>query len=132
MAEQVCQGRVGAIFVLDSSRLTRSSVDWIHLLDLCASTDVLIVHERGVFSPSVPDDLLLLKLKAQFSEPCGRRPVRRAGRCGSDTSRGARARGETTDRHARGKAEDAREPGGAVAVPGHEQETRGRRTGRRM
>ncbi len=88
---------------------------------------MLIVDEQGVFSPSEPDDLLLLKLRAMLSEPC----VRRSARRGSDARRGARARREMTQGSARGEAEAAREPGGTAAVPDHEQDTRGRRTGRR-
>ncbi|UCC74281.1 MAG: recombinase family protein [Gemmatimonadota bacterium] len=68
LAQQVSQGRVGAIFALEVSRLARSSADWHHLLDLCGWTDVVIADEQAVFAPNDPNDRLLLGLKGQMSE----------------------------------------------------------------
>ncbi len=68
LAQEVSQGRVGAIFALEVSRLARSSADWHRLLDLCGWTDVLIADEQAVFAPNDPNDRLLLGLKGQMSE----------------------------------------------------------------
>ena len=68
LAEEVAQGRVGAIFALEVSRLARSSADWHRLLDLCGLADVVIVDEQGAYSPGEPDDRLLLGLKGTMSE----------------------------------------------------------------
>lgn len=68
LAEEVAHGRVGAIFALEVSRLSRSSADWHRLLELCALTDVVIVDEQAVYCPNDYNDRLLLGLKGQMSE----------------------------------------------------------------
>lgn len=68
LAEDVAHGRVGAIFALEPSRLSRRSSDWHRLLELCRFADVLIVDEAGVYAPQDPNDSLLLGLKGQMSE----------------------------------------------------------------
>ena len=68
IAEQVTQGKVGAIFALDVSRFARSSADWHRLLELCRWTDVLIIDEQATFDPTDPNDGLLLGFKGQMSE----------------------------------------------------------------
>ena len=32
---EVCEGRVGAVFCLEASRLARNGRDWHHLIELC-------------------------------------------------------------------------------------------------
>jgi len=68
LAEEVAQGRVGAVFALEVSRLARSSTDWHRLLDLCGLADVLIADDQGVYSPRDYNDRLLLGLKGQFAD----------------------------------------------------------------
>jgi DNA invertase Pin-like site-specific DNA recombinase len=68
LAEDVAQGRVGALFALELSRLTRSSADWHRLLELCGLADVVIVDEQAVYTPRDYNDQLLLGLKGQMSE----------------------------------------------------------------
>lgn len=68
MAEQVTQGKVGAILGLDVSRFARSSADWHRLLELCRWADVLIIDEQGIFDPADRNDGLLLGFKGQMSE----------------------------------------------------------------
>ncbi|MDC0678995.1 recombinase family protein [Sorangium atrum] len=68
LSEQVAQGRVGAIFVLEVSRLSRSSADWHRLLDLCGVADVVLVDEQAVYHPADPNDRLLLGIKGTMSE----------------------------------------------------------------
>ena len=48
LAEGVAHGRVGAIFALEVSRLSRSSADWHRLLELCGLADVVIADEQCV------------------------------------------------------------------------------------
>jgi DNA invertase Pin-like site-specific DNA recombinase len=64
----VANGRVGAIFALEVSRLARSCADWYRLLELCGLAHVAIVDEHAVYDPSQYDDRLLLGLKGQMSE----------------------------------------------------------------
>ena len=76
LAEDVAHGRVGAIFSLEVSRLTRSSADWHHLLDLCGLADVVLIDEQAVYTPRDYDDRLLLGLKGTMSEAEGERWMR--------------------------------------------------------
>jgi DNA invertase Pin-like site-specific DNA recombinase len=68
LAEDVVQGRVGAIFALEVSRLARCSADWYRLLDLCGVVDVVLIDEHSVYTPRSYDDRLLLGLKGVMSE----------------------------------------------------------------
>lgn len=68
LAEEVAHGRVGAIFALEVSRLSRSSADWHRLLDLCGLADVVIADEQAVYTPRDYNDRLLLGLKVTMSE----------------------------------------------------------------
>jgi len=68
LAKDVSEGRVGAIFALEVSRLARSCADWHHLLDLCGIADVVIADEQGCYRPRDYNDRLLLGLKGQMSE----------------------------------------------------------------
>jgi DNA invertase Pin-like site-specific DNA recombinase len=68
LVDDVVQGRVGAIFALEVSRLSRSSADWHRLLDLCSLTDVVIIDEERVYAPDDPDDRTLLGFKGTMSE----------------------------------------------------------------
>jgi DNA invertase Pin-like site-specific DNA recombinase len=68
LAEDVAHGRVGAIFALEVSRLSRSSADWHRLLELCNLADVVLVDEQAVYTPRDHNDRLLLGLKGTMSE----------------------------------------------------------------
>lgn len=68
LKEQVVQGRVGAIFALEVSRLARSSPEWQRLLDLCAIADVVLVDEQAVYDPADPSDRMTLGIKGVMSE----------------------------------------------------------------
>jgi DNA invertase Pin-like site-specific DNA recombinase len=68
LAEEVVQGRIGAIFALEVSRLARCSADWYRLLDLCGVADVVLIDEQSVYTPRTYDDRLLLGLKGVMSE----------------------------------------------------------------
>lgn len=68
LVEDVVEGRIGAIFALEVSRLSRSSADWHRLLDLCSLTDVVLLDEERVYAPDDPDDRTLLGFKGTMSE----------------------------------------------------------------
>ena len=68
LVEDVVEGRVGAIFALEVSRLSRSSADWHRLLELCSLTDVVLLDEERVYAPDDPDDRTLLGFKGTMSE----------------------------------------------------------------
>lgn len=64
----VCEGRIGAVYCLEASRLARNGRDWHHLIDLCALADALVIDLDGVYDPRQVNDRLLLGLKGTMSE----------------------------------------------------------------
>jgi DNA invertase Pin-like site-specific DNA recombinase len=59
--------KVGAVFALEASRLSRCCSDWHRLLEICALTGTLLVDEDGCYDPADFNDQLLLGLKATMS-----------------------------------------------------------------
>tara|TARA_R110002020_G_scaffold87495_1_gene215672 strand:- start:166 stop:2232 length:2067 start_codon:yes stop_codon:yes gene_type:complete len=68
LVSEVSLDKVGAIFVLEASRLSRSSADWNRLLELCSLTGTLIIDQDGCYNPSEFNDQLLLGLKGTMSQ----------------------------------------------------------------
>lgn len=66
MAE-VGLGHAGIVLGLEVSRLARNNIDWHRLLEVCATTDTLILDEDGLYSPQDHNDRLLLGLKGAMS-----------------------------------------------------------------
>jgi DNA invertase Pin-like site-specific DNA recombinase len=64
----VCDGKVGAVFALEASRLARNNRDWHHLIDLCVLTETVVVDAEGIYDPRLLNDRLLLGLKGTMSE----------------------------------------------------------------
>jgi len=64
----ICEGRIGAVFSLEASRLARNGRDWHTLLEFCGIVGTLIVDEEGVYDPTTPNDRLLLGMKGTMSE----------------------------------------------------------------
>ena len=56
-------GRVGAVFSLEASRLSRLCSDWHRLIEICALSDTLVIDEEGIYDPTRHNDSLLLGLK---------------------------------------------------------------------
>lgn len=68
LVTEVSMGKAGAIFVLEASRLSRSSADWNRLLELCSLTRTLIIDQDGCYDPVQFNDQLLLGLKGTMSQ----------------------------------------------------------------
>lgn len=68
LVADVSMAKVGAVFALEASRLSRSCTDWHRLLELCAMTNTLIIDEDGCYNPSDFNDQLLLGLKGTMSQ----------------------------------------------------------------
>jgi DNA invertase Pin-like site-specific DNA recombinase len=68
LVADVSMRKVGAVFALEASRLSRSSADWHRLLELCAFTDTVIIDEDGIYNPADFNDQLLLGLKGTMSQ----------------------------------------------------------------
>jgi DNA invertase Pin-like site-specific DNA recombinase len=64
----VSMNKVGAVFALEASRLSRSCTDWHRLLEICSLTGTLIIDEDGCYNPSDFNDQLLLGLKGTMSQ----------------------------------------------------------------
>ena len=63
----ICEGRVGAVFSLEASRLAGNGRDWHTLLEFCGLVGTLIVDEDGVYDPASPNDRLLLGMNGMVT-----------------------------------------------------------------
>jgi DNA invertase Pin-like site-specific DNA recombinase len=68
LVADVSMNKVGAVFALEASRLSRSNADWYRLLELCALTNTLLIDEDGCYDPADFNDQLLLGLKGTMSQ----------------------------------------------------------------
>jgi DNA invertase Pin-like site-specific DNA recombinase len=68
LVAEVSMDKVGAIFVLEASRLSRSSADWNRLLEICSLTRTLIIDQDGCYDLTQFNDQLLLGLKGTMSQ----------------------------------------------------------------
>ena len=64
----ICEGRVGAVFAIEASRLARNGRDWHTLIEFCGLVGTVIVDEDGTYEPRHPHDRLLLGMKGTMSE----------------------------------------------------------------
>jgi DNA invertase Pin-like site-specific DNA recombinase len=64
----VWEGRVGAVFALEASRLARNNRDWHHLIDLCALTETLLIDDDGIDDPRQLNDRFVLGMKGSMAE----------------------------------------------------------------
>src|SRR5436309_1914046 len=68
LVTEVCEGRVGAVFCVEASRLARNGRDWHHLIELCGLVGALVVDPEGIYDPRVINDRLVLGLRGTMSE----------------------------------------------------------------
>jgi DNA invertase Pin-like site-specific DNA recombinase len=64
----ICEGRVGAVFAIEASRLARNGRDWHTLIEFCGLVGTILVDEDGIYDPRHPNDRLLLGMKGTMSE----------------------------------------------------------------
>ena len=64
----ICEGRGGAVFAIEVSRLARNGRDWHTLIEFCGLVGTVIVDEDGAYEPRHPNDRLLLGMKGTMSE----------------------------------------------------------------
>ena len=64
----ICEGRVGAVFAIEASRLARNGRDWHTLIEFCGLVGTIIVDEDGIDDRRHPNDRLLLGMKGTMSE----------------------------------------------------------------
>jgi DNA invertase Pin-like site-specific DNA recombinase len=65
---EVTMDHVGLVLGLELSRLSRSSKDWYHLLEVCAVFGTLLADQDGVYDANDTNDRLILGLKGTMSE----------------------------------------------------------------
>jgi DNA invertase Pin-like site-specific DNA recombinase len=68
MLTQVTMRKVGIIFCIEASRLSRNSADWAHLFELCGYFDTLVADPQQVYDVSIPNDRLVLQIKGTVAE----------------------------------------------------------------
>ena len=64
----LCDGKVGAVFSIEASRLARNGRDWHTLLEFCSVVGALLVDADGIYDPGQINDRLLLGMKGTISE----------------------------------------------------------------
>lgn len=67
LASEIVSNRVGIVFMLEASRLSRSCSDWHRLIEICSITKTLIADESAVYDPREPNDRLLLGMLCDAS-----------------------------------------------------------------
>jgi DNA invertase Pin-like site-specific DNA recombinase len=65
---EVTLDHVGLVLGLELSRLSRSSKDWYHLLEVCAVFGTLLADQDGIYDANDTNDRLVLGLKGTMSE----------------------------------------------------------------
>src|SRR5271155_4467769 len=65
---EVTLDHVGMVVGLEISRLSRSSRDWYHLLEVCAIFGTLLADQDGIYDANDSNDRLVLGLKGTMSE----------------------------------------------------------------
>jgi DNA invertase Pin-like site-specific DNA recombinase len=56
----VCEGRVGAVFAIEASRLSRNGRDWHTLIEYCGLVGTILIDEDGIYDPRHPNDRMVL------------------------------------------------------------------------
>ena len=68
MLGSVCEGKIGAIFSIEASRLARTGREWHTLLEFCGVVGVLLIDADGIYDPRQINDRLVLGMKGTISE----------------------------------------------------------------
>jgi DNA invertase Pin-like site-specific DNA recombinase len=64
----LCDGKIGAVFSIEASRLARNGRDWHTLLEFCSVVGALLIDAEAVYDPRLTNDRLLLGMKGTISE----------------------------------------------------------------
>jgi DNA invertase Pin-like site-specific DNA recombinase len=64
----LCDGKVGAVFSIEVSRLSRNGRDWHTLLEFCGVVGALLIDADGIYDPRLINDRLVLGMKGTISE----------------------------------------------------------------
>jgi DNA invertase Pin-like site-specific DNA recombinase len=64
----ICEGKVGAVVAMDSSRFARNGHDWYRMIELCRLTNAFIINPEGIYDPGDNSDRLMLGVMGTLSE----------------------------------------------------------------
>jgi DNA invertase Pin-like site-specific DNA recombinase len=67
LMKEVIEGKVGAVFAIEISRLSRIQSHWHKLVEVCMLTNTLIIDYERVYDPNLHDDWMLLSIKSTWS-----------------------------------------------------------------
>ena len=67
LLSEVTLDHVGLVLGLELSRLSRSSKDWYHLLEVCALFGTLLADQDGIYDANDTNDRLVLGLKGTMA-----------------------------------------------------------------
>lgn len=68
IVDDVLAQKVGAIFCVDPSRISRNNQEWHKLLDRCVIMNTLIIDSNGIYDLQDLNDRMLLGMKGTMSE----------------------------------------------------------------
>lgn len=68
LLRELCDGKVGAVFSIEASRLARNGRDWHTLLEFCSIAGAVLIDSEAVYDPRLMNDRLLLGMKGTISE----------------------------------------------------------------
>jgi excisionase family DNA binding protein len=64
----LCEGKIGAVFCIEGSRLARNGRDWETLLEFCGLVNTLLIDRDGIYDLRLPNDRLMLGMKGKIAE----------------------------------------------------------------
>lgn len=64
MLNDVIEGRVGAVFSLETARVGRDTADWHILIKMCGITETLVIDPDGIYDANDGNDLMIMSVKA--------------------------------------------------------------------
>ena len=64
----LCEGKIGAVFCIEGSRLARNGRDWETLLEFCGLVNTILIDRDGIYDPRLPNDRLMLGMKGKIAE----------------------------------------------------------------
>src|SRR4051794_19662370 len=90
----ICEGRVGAVFAIEASRLARNGRDWHTLIEFCGLVGTILVDEDGIYDARHPNDLCQVRPASKRTPGAslvtrrGYRAARRLPQCGGRAGHG--------------------------------------------
>jgi DNA invertase Pin-like site-specific DNA recombinase len=68
MLNDIMDGRVGAVFSLESARVGRDTADWHFLIKMCDLSETLVIDPDGAYDARDCNDWSLMSIKAMLSQ----------------------------------------------------------------